>query len=193
MEEIHEIRFHGRGGQGSYTASQIISQAALYDGKYAQSFPEFGAERQGAPIKAFARVSSEDIDLHSDITDADVIIVIDPTLLPLSTWGYRKNSVFVASTPQSPKEIRKKHKIPKHVQVWTVDGVKIARDTIGIPVPNTTMLGAFVKATGEKLLTLESLKKATEEVGRERGWPEKSLPKNLKAMEKAYHEVKKDE
>lgn len=190
MEEINEIRIHGRGGQGAYSAVEIIAQAALFDDKYAQSFPEFGAERQGAPIKAFARVSAAKIDLHSGITDADVIIVIDPTLLPLSVSGFREDSIFIACTPKSPEEIEEKYDIPDHVEVWTVDGVKIAREVIGRPIPNTTMLGAFAKASNEEMVTLNSLKKATEEIGRERGWPEESLPKNLKAMEKAYNKVK---
>lgn len=190
MQELKELRFHGRGGQGAYTASQIISHAALFDDKYAQSFPEFGAERQGAPIKAYARVSPEKIDIHSEITDADVIIVIDPTLIQLSTEGYRENSIFIASTPESPEELRKQYNIPEYVTVWTVDGVKIARENIGRPIPNTTMLGAFAKASEEKIVSLKSLKEATKEVGRERGWPEDSLPKNIQAMEEAYNKVK---
>lgn len=190
MREFKEIRFHGRGGQGSYTATQIITQAALYEDKYAQSFPEFGAERQGAPIKAFARVSPKEITVHSGITDADTIIVIDPTLLPLSTWGYRDDSIFIAASSKSPEEIRSEHDIPDHVEVWSVDGVQIALDEIGRAITNTTMLGAFAKATGDKLVGLEALKKATEKVGEERGWP---VEDNKKAMERAYNEVKKHE
>lgn len=191
--EIKEIRIHGRGGLGAYTASQIISHAALYDNKFAQSFPEFGAERRGAPIKAYARVSSKEIDLRSNIADADVIIVIHPKLIPLSSWGFREDSTFIASTNEFPVDLRKKYEVPTNVELWSVDGMKIAMEEIGAPIPNVTMLGAFAKALEEEIVTLNSLERGTEDVGRERSWGEERLSKNIEAMEKAYNEVRKDD
>ena len=80
-----EIRWHGRGGQGVVTANEILAGAALKEGKYIKAFPEFGPERMGAPIRAFARISDEPIIVHSQVYYPDVVVVIDPTLIGSST------------------------------------------------------------------------------------------------------------
>ncbi|HEC49808.1 MAG TPA: pyruvate synthase, partial [Candidatus Desulfofervidus auxilii] len=76
-----EIRFHGRGGQGAVTCTELIAKAAIAEGKYAQAFPSFGAERRGAPVTAFLRVSDRPIRIRQNIYEPDVIVVLDPTLL----------------------------------------------------------------------------------------------------------------
>src|SRR4030042_2575802 len=81
LKGIIEFRWHGRGGQGSWTASELLARTALYEGKYIQSFPEFGPERMGAPVTAFTRISNEAIRIHSAVYEPDVVVVLDPTLL----------------------------------------------------------------------------------------------------------------
>ena len=76
-----EIRWHGRGGQGAKTASQFLGEAALDTGKFIQSFPEYGPERAGAPMRAFNRISEKPIYIHSSVTDPEIVVVIDPTLI----------------------------------------------------------------------------------------------------------------
>ena len=75
---VIEVRWHGRGGQGAWTASNILALAAMYDGKRVQSFPAFGPERSGAPVTAFTRISDEEIEVHSMIYNPDIVVVLDP-------------------------------------------------------------------------------------------------------------------
>ncbi|MEM2568110.1 MAG: 2-oxoacid:acceptor oxidoreductase family protein, partial [Candidatus Bathyarchaeia archaeon] len=81
MKKVIEVRWHGRGGQGAWTASELLARAAVYEGKYIQSFPEFGPERMGAPVSAFTRISTEPIRIHCAVYNPDVVVVLDPTLL----------------------------------------------------------------------------------------------------------------
>jgi 2-oxoacid:acceptor oxidoreductase gamma subunit (pyruvate/2-ketoisovalerate family) len=124
--KIFEARFHGRGGQGAWTAS----------------------ERAGAPITAFTRISEEKIQLHSSIYEPDVVVVLDPTLLgPLVSEGVNKDTIMVVNTSESGETILKKLGLDD-VEIWTVDATELAIRLLGRPITNTAMLGAIVRATG---------------------------------------------
>ncbi len=185
-----EIRIHGRGGQGAWTASVILAQAALIEGKYAQSFPEFGPERSGAPVRAYARIGVSPIHIHAGITEADYVIVIDPTLVHVAVGGLRPEAKIVATNAKDPAELREILRLRGDVELWVVDGVKIAMETIGRAIANTAMLGAFARATDEKVVKLQSLIEATKAVLGPR-LPEEAVKKNVDAIKRAYDEVKK--
>ncbi len=177
---LKEIRIHGRGGQGSVTAAQLLAHAAFFEGKWVQAFPYFGAERRGAPVKAFARISDEPILVHSQIYNPDYIIVLDPYLYKLVSVaeGLKKDGIIVMNTTQKPEETK-----IRNSRIATVDATKIALElnlrVAGLPVVNTSILGAFAKATGE--IKLESVLKAIKET-----WSGSAGEKNAKAAELAY-------
>lgn len=190
-KDFVEIRIHGRGGQGAWTASIILAEAALVEGKYSQSFPEFGPERSGAPVTAYARIGPSRIDIHAGITNPDYVIVIDPTLVHMATRGIKKNGKIIAASAKSTKELRNELKLSEDIDLWVVDGVKIAMETIGIAIANTAMLGAFVKATEEKVISLNALIQATKNVLGHR-LSEEAVNKNIDAIKRAYKEVKRE-
>lgn len=142
-----EVRFHGRGGQGAVTSAEIIAQAAIKGGKSAQAFPSFGPERRGAPVQAFLRVSEKPIRLRSKIQKPDSVLILDPTLLGSAnpTDGLKKGGFIVINSNKSADEL--KGIFPGQNIVY-VDATKIAKEELGVPITNTTMLGALVKATG---------------------------------------------
>jgi pyruvate ferredoxin oxidoreductase gamma subunit len=149
-----EVRFHGRGGQGAVTSAELLALSAIEEGKYAQAFPSFGPERRGAPVIAFARVSDEPILVRSQVYNPGVVVVLDPSILRIVnvTQGMTNGGVLVANTHKSPKELAGDLDLPLKVAV--VDANRIAREELGRPITNTTMLGAMLKATG--ILPLES-------------------------------------
>ena len=188
-KRLTEITILGRGGQGAWTASIILAKAVLKDGKYAQSFPEFGPERSGAPVKAYVRVSEFPITIRAGITKADYIIVIDQTLLPRAIPAVKEDGTIVTTFSGKPEEIRGILKDFKGT-IWHVNAFKIGLDIIGKPITNTAMLGAFVKATEGKIASLNSLLEAIKEILSEK-LREDIVAKNLEAAKKAYEEVKK--
>ncbi len=185
-----EICWHGRGGQGAKTASQFLGEAALDIGKYIQAFPEYGPERAGAPMKAYTRISDEPIYVHSSVTNPDVVIVIDPTLLGTINVidGLGDKGVLLVNTDKSPEEIRKEVNF-KQGKVGTVNATKIALETLKIPMPNMPMLGAFLKVNnivsiGEvsEIVKAKFLKKIGEE----------KTTANIEGINRAYNELKID-
>jgi pyruvate ferredoxin oxidoreductase gamma subunit len=149
MNELTEIRWHGRGGQGVVTAGKLLAETALGRGQYFQAFPDYGPERMGAPIRAFTRLSPKPIRVHSQIDQPDVVLVLDPTLLgqvPVAD-GLQNDGTLVANTSLPPDEVRKITGF-KTGKVFTVDASHIAIEELGREITNTTMLGAFAKATG---------------------------------------------
>ncbi len=189
-----EVTFLARGGQGAWTASILIAQAAVNAGMYAQSFPEFGPERSGAPVRAYARIWNKEIEIHAGITRADVVAVIDGTLIGKARSLVRENGIVIVNTALSPKETREKYGFSKSVKVYTVDGTKIALETLGRPIANTAILGSLVKILQEhgiKYVSLEDLMEATKIVLGER-YPEKVVEGNINAIKRAYNEVKKE-
>lgn len=182
---IIEIRWHGRGGQGTVTASLLIAASAINEGKVALAFPQFGAERRGAPVVAFTRVSDEKITLpRTPIVNPDVLVVLDPWLLRYSYVysGLREGGTVVANTTRSPDEIRELAK-RTDIKVTTVDATKIAMNVLRRPVVNTAILGAFVKATG--IVKLDSVVDAITA-----RFPGKVGELNVEAVKRAYDEAK---
>lgn len=144
-----EIRWHGRGGQGAKTASQLLADAAFMAGKYVQSFPEYGPERSGAPITAYNRISDERCNVHSNIYEPDYVAVVDETLLESVdvTAGLKPEGAVIVNTSKDPDEIRGELKGYKG-RVCTIDARKISLLTLGAYFPNTPMLAAVVAVSG---------------------------------------------
>ena len=145
-----EVRLHGRGGQGVVSAAQLIADAAVLEGKYVQAFPEFGAERSGAPIAAYARVSDGPIEIHSFISNPDVVLVVDRSMAYFTNTisGLAKDGHFICNFDGSPEALRTRLSLGPSVDVVALDATGIAMKSLGRDFPNTPMLGAFVKATG---------------------------------------------
>ena len=191
MKDLVEIRWHGRGGQGAKTAALLLADAALSSGKYVQAFPEYGPERMGAPVASFDRISSKPILLHSGVENPDIVLVLDPTLIESVdvAEGIPDNGVIIINTEKSPVDIKKILKISGGVKVFTVDASTISKETIGRDIPNTPMLGALIKATNvlDFKEMLEDTKKKLEKKFKTK--PE-VIAGNIKAIERAYNEVK---
>lgn len=179
---MKEVRLHGRGGQGAVTSAELIAVAAIHQGRYAQAFPSFGPERRGAPVMAFARVSESPIRTREKIYAPDVVLVLDPSLPTIVkvTAGLKEDGWVILNSNKDEKTLR------EMLGNWegrlaVVDATKIALEELGLPITNTTMLGAFLKATG--LVDRNYLEEAlTERFGR-------LAEKNKKAMARAIEET----
>lgn len=185
LDDLVEIVIHGRGGQGSVTAANLLVAAALKDGnKGLQAFPVFGAERRGAPVRAFARISENEIHLRSEIYSPDVVIIQDESIMDLVDVlkGLKKDGKILINTTKSPKDFA----FSKKYHVATVDatGVAIENDILvgGIPVVNTPILGAVPKVLDK--VTLQSIQEVIQEK-----WPGAPGKKNVKATNDAYESV----
>ena len=149
MENLIEIRWHGRGGQGTKTASLLLADAAFNTGKYIQGFPEYGPERMGAPITAYNRISDNPITVHSNIYEPDYVVVVDDTLLETVdvTAGLKTNGAIVINTTKSEDYLKSVLK-GYEGKVYTIDARKVSTEALGRYFPNTPMLAAIVKVTG---------------------------------------------
>ena len=149
MDNIIEIRWHGRGGQGAKTASLLLADAAFNTGKYIQGFPEYGPERMGAPITAYNRISSSPLRIHSNIYEPDYVVVVDDSLLesvPV-TDGLKETGAIVINTTKDATYLKSVLHGYKG-KVYTVDAKKISEEALGKYFPNTPMLAAIVKVSG---------------------------------------------
>jgi len=191
MPKVTEIRWHGRGGQGVVTASQLVAETALQEGKYFQAFPEYGPERMGAPIRAFTRLSSSPISQHCQINEPDVVLVLDPTLLGTVdvTDGLKNGGVLVVNTSLSPAQLRSKLNHPDYIgaRVYAVDASRIALDTVGRNIPNTPILGALLRAT--EVVDKESMIREMRRNLSARGLSPKVVEANIEAFQRGYDEV----
>ena len=177
---VRELRIHGRGGQGSVTAAELIATAAFAGGVYAQAFPAFGVERRGAPVQAFVRFSNEKIRLRSQIYEPDYIIVQDSTLIrDVNVFaGMSEGGIAIINT-----EKKGTYDLPAGVRLIVINATEIALEEIGLPITNTTLMGAFAAASGE--ITLDALKGAIAA-----RFPEKLAATNFAAAKRAYNMVK---
>lgn len=186
-----EIRWHGRGGQGAKTAALLLAESASDAGKYIQAFPEYGPERMGAPVQAFTRISDEPITMHCHVTNPQIVVILDPTLIGGSvdvTAGVPEDGIYVINTNASPEEMRAKLGI-RGGKVYTVDANQIAIETIGRAIPNTPMLGALLKVTG--ILDIDTVVKDTEKkLAKKFAGRPQIVEGNIKAIKRAYQEVK---
>jgi pyruvate ferredoxin oxidoreductase gamma subunit len=182
LDNMIEIRWHGRGGQGAVTSAEILAEAAISEGKYAQAFPSFGPERRGAPVLAFVRISAhQPIRIRSSITEPDIVAVLDPGLLRIVdvASGLKPGGIIIVNTTKTARQIREEFNIK--ATVGTVQATRIAMEQLGVPITNTTMIGAVVKAT--EAVKIESL---YEPINKRFG---RLGEKNIAAMKRAYSET----
>lgn len=188
MSDLTEIRWHGRGGQGAVTASELLAEAALHEGKYFQAFPDYGPERMGAPIRAYTRIGPSPIHQHHQIAEPDVVVVLDPTLTEVVdvTEGLGDAGVLVVNTSLSPDQLRQQIGFRKG-KVFTVDATRIALDTVKRNVTNTPMIGALLKA-----LEVVSKDRVRDEIKTRFDTRVSAdvAKANVDAFERAYNEVK---
>ena len=181
---LKEIRFHGRGGQGAVTAAELLAKAVFNEGRYVQAFGLFGAERRGAPVKAFARIDDREILIRSQIYNPDYVVVLDSGLLGIIdvTEGLKEGGLVLINTRKIPEEIQ----LGRDYRLATVDATSIALElsllVAGLPVVNTAILGAFARATDE--VELESVIHVIKEE-----WPGKVGEKNAYAAELAFQKT----
>ena len=190
MNNLIEIRWHGRGGQGAKTASLLLADAACNTGKFIQGFPEYGPERMGAPITAYNRISNTPITIHSNIYEPDYVVVVDDTLLESVdvTSGLKHTGAIVINTTKDADYI--KSKLNNYSgKIYIIDARKISMEALGKYFPNTPMLAAIVKISGvmtdEELL--EDMKSSFKHKFAKK--PE-VIEGNMKALEMALKEVK---
>jgi pyruvate ferredoxin oxidoreductase gamma subunit len=188
MSQLTEIRWHARAGQGAVTAAKLVADTALLAGSYIQAMPEYGPERTGAPLKAYTRVSSEPIEVHNNITNPEIVVVLDETLLGTvdMTEGLPADGTIILNSKLSVEEARQMLGIKDSVKIAVVDASGIALDTIKRDIPNTPIVGALSRVTGvvpiEKVkerLIITFGKKFSQEI----------VDANLTSVQRAYEEV----
>ncbi len=180
--ETIEIRWHGRGGQGAVTSAELVALAAISEGKFAQAMPSFGPERRGAPVLAFNRIdNTRHIRVRAAVTQPDIVVVLDPGLLTIIdvTAGLKQDGTLIINSTKDMKEVISEFGGPWKLAV--VNATSIAREKLGVPIVNTTMIGALVKATG--IIDLKSLEEPIKERFGARA------QNNIDACHKAYDEV----
>ena len=191
MDNLVEIRWHGRGGQGTKTASLLLADAAFNTGKYVQGFPEFGPERMGAPITAYNRISNNPIVIHSNIYEPDYVVVVDDTLLESVdvTAGLKESGAIVINTVKDAEYLKKVLK-GYNGEIYCIDARSISEEALGRYFPNTPMLAAIVKVANimDEKDFLEDMKGSFKHKFAKK--PE-VIDGNMKALEMALSQVKK--
>ncbi len=179
-----EVRWHGRGGQGVVTGSNLLARAAILEGKYAQHFPEFGPERSGAPVRSYTRISNQPIELHTGVYNPDIVVVIDPTMARNPegfVQGLKRGGSLVLNYAGDVGRLS--HIAGElDVKVHVVNAHRISLEEVGRKIYNVPMLAALARASG--LVGLEAVKSAL----RSR-FSGEALEINLRLLEKAYREV----
>ena len=185
-----EIRWHGRGGQGAKTASLLLADAAFNTGKYIQGFPEYGPERMGAPITAYNRISDNPIRIHSNIYEPDYVVVVDDTLLECVdvTSGLKESGAIVINTTKDADYLKTALKGYKG-KIFTIDARKVSMETLGRYFPNTPMLAAIVKVS-KVMDEKDFLKDMQGSFKHKFAKKPEVIEGNMKALEMALNEVK---
>jgi pyruvate ferredoxin oxidoreductase gamma subunit len=182
-----QIRWHGRGGQGAKTAASMLAEAAIGAGRYAQAAPEYGAERQGAPVRAYTRIHARPIRAHDAIYHPDVVTVLDEGLLNSEdvAAGLSEDGVLLVNTKRSPEAIREQLS-SEDMRVYTVDATGIALAETDRPIPNMVMLGALLRV--KDVLAVEDIEKNIRQK-LEKKLGEELIDKNMNAVRRAFQEV----
>jgi len=177
-----EIRIHGRGGQGNVAAAELLSIAAFKDGKFAQAFPSFGAERIGAPVQAFVRIDDKKIRTREEVRTPDYLIVQDSFLIgavPVLD-GIKPDGLILVNSDEAPEDLN----IKTTARVETIPATEIALEIIGRPIPNAIMIGAFCSITG--LVSIGAVQEAIMEK-----FPGRVGENNVAALERAVEIMEK--
>ncbi len=177
---MKEIRIHGRGGQGAVTAARMLASAFVNEGKFVASFPMYGFERRGAPVQAFTRLDDKPIREKTQVYNPDCMVVIDPTLLKLSTLfsGLKPHGILVVNSANFNTQADKNLEI-----AGVVNATQIAVEEIGRDIPNTCLLGAFAATT--QWVKLESIISCLKDY-----LSGDMLQRNIRSCERGYQEVK---
>lgn len=189
MQQLTEIRWHARAGQGAVTAAKLVAETALELDQYMQAMPEYGPERMGAPIKAFTRISNVPIEIHCNIENPNAVVVLDETLLAIVdvAEGIRPDGLILVNTCKTPDDLRAELGLQDSpVKVAAIDASGISLETLKRDMPNTPMIGALAKATGlfevgpiVSHLTKTFGKKFSQEI----------IDANIASVTRAYEEV----
>jgi len=191
MNDLIEIRWHGRGGQGAKTASLLLADAAFNTGKYIQGFPEYGPERMGAPITAYNRISTKPITIHSNIYEPDYVVVVDDSLLESVdvTAGLKTTGAIVINTTKDNEYLKQNLKGYKG-EIYKIDARKISEEALGKYFPNTPMLAAIVKVS--KVMTDEEFLNDMQGSFKHKfAKKPEVIEGNMKALEMALKEVER--
>ncbi len=185
MSKYYEVRWHGRGGQGTVTGAKALGTAVQEVGKYVVAFPEYGPERRGAPLRAFNRFANEPIRIHTPVQNPDLVIVVDSTLIgtgsPVS--GVKPDTIYIVNTEKSPQEIKELLHADTQ-KVFTTPANKISRELFKKEIPNSALMGAFSK-TSDHIITIDQLIEQSDKVF-SKILPEDIIKKNLEAMRLGY-------
>jgi len=189
MKEKIEIRWHGRAGQGVVTAAVTLADVLSSEkGIHIQAFPEFGAEKRGAPILAFNRISHKPIRTHSQVYNPDIVVVTDPSLLGLVDIGQgaREDALFIINTTFDIALIRERLSLGDR-KIFALDAYTIASEELGRAIPKVPMVAALVKVT--KLMDLSKFKERVEVSLSKKLRPE-VVEKNMRTVDRAFKEVR---
>ncbi len=185
MRKFFEVRWHGRGGQGTVTGAKSLSEAVQGTGKFVAAFPEYGPERRGAPLRAFNRFADEMIRIHTPVQNPDVVIVVDPTLIgsPDLLEGITEDTIFIVNTEKSTENTKQSLSINSQ-KLYTVPANKISSQLFNKEIPNSALMGTFAKACGNII----SIDKLLEEAGQifAKNLGSELVDKNLEAIKEGY-------
>jgi pyruvate ferredoxin oxidoreductase gamma subunit len=188
MQQLTEIRWHARAGQGAVTAAQLVAEIAMGNGRYMQAMPEFGPERTGAPLKAYTRLSDEPIEIHNNVVNPDIVVVMDMTLLGQVDVleGMKPQGTIIFNTRNTPDQMRQALNVPADITVACVDATQIALDTIGRNIPNTPLVAAMARVCG-----VMSLQNVLDHIEREfsKKFNAKVVAGNMASVSRAFEEV----
>lgn len=177
---MKEVRWHGRGGQGSFTVARILGKAAaLFENKSALAFPSFGPERRGAPVTGFTKISEKKITDRSEVQECDYVVVLDETLIDANiTRGLKEDGVVIINSGQPEK-----YEALQHVRTVALDATSLALEILGRPITNTAMLGALIAVSD-----LVSLNAAEQSIQNE--MKKAIVQKNIDVVRKSYDIIK---
>ncbi len=191
MAQMLEIRWHGRGGQGSKTASILLGKVCSAADKYIQAFPEYGPERMGAPVIAYNRISDQRVTVHCQIEEPDLVVVLDPTLTATInvTEGLKEGGKVIINTDLPVGKM--KEKLSFNGELYTIDANGISEKELGKAFPNTPMLGAVIKVTG--MFTMDKfMEMIRKEFSTKFAHKPEVIEGNMNCIRRAFEEVKSE-
>lgn len=187
MSKFFEVRWHGRGGQGTVTGAKSLAEAVQGTGKYVSAFPDYGPERRGAPLRAYNRFSKSMVRIHTPVHNPDIVIVVDQTLIRNRELidGISDHTKFIVNTEKEASASKKELLLSKQT-VLTVPANKISYELFKREIPNSAIMGAFARACSE-IISIDKLLEESEHIftsllGKE------LVKKNLEAIRRGYEE-----